>query len=99
MMAINYRFVGVRSNWASITQQREKFCMWLQQDGAICHTVRVTVDLLRDTFGEHFISRSEPVNWLPRSYDLPPLNSFCGVILKLISTQTSPLQLMHWKTT
>ena len=26
MMSINYRFVVVRSNWASVTQQRGKFC-------------------------------------------------------------------------
>ena len=37
--------------------------MWFQQDGARCHTARVTMDLLRGEFGEHFISRSEPVNW------------------------------------
>ena len=26
LMTINYQFVAVRSNWASVTQQREKFC-------------------------------------------------------------------------
>ena len=26
MMTINHRFVTVRSNWASVTQQRGKFC-------------------------------------------------------------------------
>ena len=41
--------------------------MWFQQGCAICHTARVTVDLLSGQFGEHFISRSGPVNWPPRS--------------------------------
>ena len=31
--------------------------MWFQQDGAKCHTARVTMDLLKGEFGEHFISR------------------------------------------
>ena len=33
-------------------------------------------DLLRGEFGEHFISRSGPVNWPPRSCDLTPLDYF-----------------------
>ena len=57
--------------------------MWFQQDGAKCHTARVPMDLLRDEFGEHFISRSGPVNWLPRSYDLTPLDYFLWAMLKL----------------
>ena len=39
--------------------------MWFQQGGATCHTARVTMDLLRGEFGEHFISRSGPVNCCP----------------------------------
>ena len=34
------------------------------------------MDLLRGVFGEHFISRSGPINWPPRSYDLTPLDYF-----------------------
>ncbi|GFX72516.1 transposable element Tc3 transposase [Trichonephila clavipes] len=26
--------------------------LWFQQDGAICHTARATIDLLKDTFGD-----------------------------------------------
>ncbi|GFU31128.1 uncharacterized protein TNCV_2193201 [Trichonephila clavipes] len=37
--------------------------MWFQQDGATCHTARATIDLLKDTFGDHLISRIGPVNW------------------------------------
>ncbi|GFV66057.1 uncharacterized protein TNCV_1440641 [Trichonephila clavipes] len=41
--------------------------LWFQQDGATCHTARATIDLLKDTFGDHLISRFGPVNWPPRS--------------------------------
>ncbi|GFV92774.1 uncharacterized protein TNCV_1376241 [Trichonephila clavipes] len=47
--------------------------LWFQQDGATCHTARATIDLLKDTFGDHLISRFGPVNWPPRSCDLTPL--------------------------
>ena len=42
----------------------------------MCHTARVTMDLLEDEFGEHFSSPSEAVNWPPRSCDLTPLDYF-----------------------
>ena len=47
-----------------------------------CHTARVTIDLLRGEFGEHFISRSEPVNWPPRSCNLTPLDYFLWGFVK-----------------
>ena len=34
------------------------------------------MDLLGGMFDEHFISRSQPVNWPPRSCDLTPLDYF-----------------------
>ncbi|GFW38299.1 uncharacterized protein TNCV_1331521 [Trichonephila clavipes] len=43
--------------------------LWFQQDGATCHTARVTIDLLKDTFGDCLFSRFGPVNWPPRSCD------------------------------
>ena len=76
-------------------QELDLHVMWFQQDAATCHTARVTKDLLRGKFGEHFISRSEPVIWPPRSCELTP----CGDMLKLMSMQTSPLQLAHWQIT
>ncbi|GFX57326.1 uncharacterized protein TNCV_3914891 [Trichonephila clavipes] len=30
--------------------------LWFHQDGATCHTARATIDLLKDTFGDHLIS-------------------------------------------
>ncbi|GFX45542.1 uncharacterized protein TNCV_2740791 [Trichonephila clavipes] len=53
--------------------------VWFQQDGATCHTARATIDLLKDTLGDHLISRFGPVNWPPRSCDLTPLD-FCGAM-------------------
>ncbi|GFT81823.1 uncharacterized protein TNCV_4336661 [Trichonephila clavipes] len=50
--------------------------LWFQQDGAACHTARATIDLLKDTFGDHLISRFGPVNWPPRSCDLTLLDYF-----------------------
>ena len=57
--------------------------MWFQQDGARCHTSHVTMELLREKFGEHFISRSVPVNWAPKSYDFTPLDHFLRSYLKV----------------
>ncbi|GFX93510.1 DUF4817 domain-containing protein [Trichonephila clavipes] len=37
--------------------------LWFQQDGATCHTARAPIDLFKDTFGDHLISRFGPVNW------------------------------------
>ncbi|GFY24140.1 transposable element Tc3 transposase [Trichonephila clavipes] len=34
--------------------------LWFQQDGATCHTARATIDLLKETFGDHLISRFGP---------------------------------------
>ncbi|GFW63558.1 uncharacterized protein TNCV_402241 [Trichonephila clavipes] len=50
--------------------------LWFQQDGATCHTVRATIDLLKDTFGDRLISRFGPVNCPPRSCNLTPLDYF-----------------------
>lgn len=57
-------------------QELDLHDMWFEQDGATCHTTRVTMDLLRGEFGEQFISRLGPVNWPPRSCDLTPLDYF-----------------------
>ena len=57
-------------------QELELHGMWFQQDGATCHTARATIDLLKGEFDEHFISRTVPVNWPPRSCDLTPLHYF-----------------------
>ncbi|GFS88972.1 DUF4817 domain-containing protein [Trichonephila clavipes] len=63
--------------------------LWFQQDGATCHTARATIDLLKDTFGDHLISRFGPVNWPPRSCDLTPL------VIKSLVYAVKPQMLDH----
>ncbi|GFU03769.1 uncharacterized protein TNCV_1635281 [Trichonephila clavipes] len=71
--------------------------LWFQQDGATCHTARATIDLLKDTFGDHLISRFRPVNWPPRSCDLTPLDYFLWGYVR--SMRISHKRLTIWKTT
>ncbi|GFX92844.1 putative LOC100569746 [Trichonephila clavipes] len=69
--------------------------LWFQQDGATCHNARVTIDLLKDTFGDHLISRFGPVNWPPRSCDLTPLDYFLWVYVKSLVYADKPQTLDH----
>lgn len=46
--------------------------MWFQHDGATCHTVDVTIDVLHEQFKGMVISRKGHVNWPQRSCDLTP---------------------------
>ncbi|GFX93506.1 transposase [Trichonephila clavipes] len=69
--------------------------LWFQQDGAICHTARVTIDLLKDTFGDRLISRFGPVNWPPRSCDLTPLDYFLWGYVKSLVYADTPQTLDH----
>ncbi|GFV51654.1 transposable element Tc3 transposase [Trichonephila clavipes] len=69
--------------------------LWFQQDGATCHTARATIDLLKDTFGDRLISRFGPVNWLPRSCDLTPLDYFLWGYVKSWVYVDKPQTLDH----
>ncbi|GFV69886.1 putative DD41D transposase [Trichonephila clavipes] len=69
--------------------------LWFQQDGAICHTARATIDLLKDTFGDRLISRFGPVNWPPRSCDLTPLDYFLWGYVKSLVYADKPQTLDH----
>ncbi|GFV51265.1 uncharacterized protein TNCV_2174521 [Trichonephila clavipes] len=69
--------------------------LWFQQDGATCHTARATIDLLRDTFGDHLISRFGPVNWPPRSCDLTQLDYFLWGYVKSLVYADKPQALDH----
>ncbi|GFS90610.1 transposable element Tc3 transposase [Trichonephila clavipes] len=76
-------------------KHREYLELWFQQDGATCHTARATIDLLKDTFGDRLISCFGPVNWLPRSYDLTPLDYFLWVYVKSLVYADKPQTLDH----
>ncbi|GFS89362.1 transposable element Tc3 transposase [Trichonephila clavipes] len=69
--------------------------LWFQQDGATCHTARATIDLLKDTLGDRLISRFGPVNWLPRSCDLTPLDYFLWGYVKSLVYADKPQTLNH----
>ncbi|GFX88677.1 putative transposable element [Trichonephila clavipes] len=69
--------------------------LWFQQDGAICHTARATIDLLKDTFGDRLISQFGPVNWPPRSCDLTPLDYFLWGYVKSLVYADKPQTLDH----
>ncbi|GFV93585.1 transposable element Tc3 transposase [Trichonephila clavipes] len=69
--------------------------LWFQQDGATCHTARATIDLLKHTFGDRLISRFGPVNWLPRSCDLTPLDYFLWGYVKSSVYADKPQTLDH----
>ncbi|GFY15012.1 SCAN domain-containing protein 3 [Trichonephila clavipes] len=68
---------------------------FFQQDGATCPTARATIDLLKDTFGDHLISRFGPVNWPPRSCDLTPLDYFLWGYVKSLVYADKPHTLDH----
>ena len=69
----NYRGM-IYNFFLLIIQELDLYDIWFQQDGAICPTARVTTDLLRGEFGEHFISLSGLANWPFTSFDLTPLD-------------------------
>ncbi|GFT96289.1 putative DD41D transposase [Trichonephila clavipes] len=69
--------------------------LWFQQDGATCHTARVTIDLLKDTLGDRLISRFGPVNRPPRSCDLTPLDYFLWGYVKSLVYADKPQILDH----
>ncbi|GFX44176.1 DUF4817 domain-containing protein [Trichonephila clavipes] len=69
--------------------------LWFQQDGATCHIVRTTIDLLKDTFDDRLISRFGPVNWPPRSCDLTPLDYFLWGYVKSLVYADKPQTLDH----
>ena len=59
--------------------------MWMQQDGATCHTANETVAWLQTRFCDKLISRNGPVNWPPRSCDVTPLDYFLwGYVKSLV---------------
>ncbi|GFV85766.1 putative transposable element [Trichonephila clavipes] len=69
--------------------------LWLQPDGATCHTARATIDLLKDTLGDRLILRFGPVNWPPRSCDLTPLDYFLWGYVKSLVYADKPQTLDH----
>ena len=63
---------------------------WFEQDSATCHTARVTMNVLRGEYGEHFISRSVSVNWPFRSGDWTPFDCFLWGFVKAYAYTDKP---------
>ena len=55
---------------------------YFQQDGATCHTTRLNMEILRQTFPGRLISRFGDVEWPARSPDFSPLDYFLWGYLK-----------------
>ena len=56
--------------------------IWFQQNGAICHTAKATLDVLRPIFEDRIISRRAYVVWPPRSCDLTPFYYYLWDVVK-----------------
>ena len=56
--------------------------IWLQQDGANCHTAEATLDVLRFVFEDRIISRRADVVWPLLSCDLTPLDYYLWGVVK-----------------
>ena len=56
--------------------------IWLQQDGATCHTAKAPLDVLRPVIEDRIISRRVDVVWPARSCDLTPLDYYLWGAIK-----------------
>lgn len=56
--------------------------VWFQQDGATAHTARASMEVVRQMFPGHVISRFGDVHWPPRSPDLSICDFFLWGYLK-----------------
>jgi hypothetical protein len=54
--------------------------IWFQQDGATARTARVSMNVVREMFPQHIISRYGDVQWPACSPDLSPYDYFVGTL-------------------
>lgn len=71
--------------------------IWFQQDGATAQTARDTMDLLRDAFPDHVISRFGDFPWPARSPDLTCPDFFLWGYLKSLVYVNKPQTLAALK--
>ncbi len=69
-----------------------------QQDGATCHTSKITMAMLRRVFGTRLISRFTKFGWPPRSPDMSTCDFFLWGYLKSRVYVTKPRTLEQLKT-
>ncbi|GFW51567.1 uncharacterized protein TNCV_4212451 [Trichonephila clavipes] len=85
---------------ATSTNKTAAFGVKLIHKGAVVPTRRRNMShsschKLKDTFGDHLISRFGPVNWPPRSCDLAPLDYFLWGYVKSLVYAEKPQTLDH----
>ena len=56
--------------------------IWFEENGATCHSVEATLDVLRPVFEDRIISRRANVVWPPRSCVLTPLYYYLWSVVK-----------------
>jgi hypothetical protein len=78
---VRYRNIIMELLWPQLDGM-ETEDMWFQQDGASCHTARETIELLREKFPGHVISRNGDQNWPQRSCDLTARDFFLWGFVK-----------------
>lgn len=74
---VRYRAM-IRNFLANKLAENEIQHYWFQQDGAICHSARETIDLLKSMFPTRLISRNGDYDWPPPSSDLTSPDFFQG---------------------
>ncbi|CAI6356266.1 unnamed protein product [Macrosiphum euphorbiae] len=79
------RYVEMLNNFLRPELERRQVDMreiWFQQDGATAHTARASMEVVRQMFPGHVISRYGDVHWPPRSPDLSICDFFLWGYLK-----------------
>lgn len=70
---------------------------FFQQDGATCHTARISMEILRQTFPNRLISRNGDFNWPPRSPDITVPDFFLWGYLKSRVFKSKPRNIEELK--
>ena len=79
------RYIEMLNNFLRPELERRQVNMrdiWFQQDGATAHTARASMEVIRQMFPGHVISRFGDVRWPPRSPDLSICDFFLWGYLK-----------------
>jgi len=71
--------------------------VWFQQDGAMAHTARRSMNLLREHFPERLISLRGDLQWPAQLPDLAPCDFFLWGYIKSLMYTDRPKILRHLK--
>jgi len=78
------RYINMINNFLDTELRRRisEHNMWFQQDGAIAHTARASMETIRALFSNRVISRFGDIRWPPGSPDLLIRDFFLRLYLK-----------------